>query len=171
MTRRSLGLTDLTPSTPAVFLPWLSCVTRRTASRRAASDFIIRRCKLWTARTSPRREARKMRFCRWYTVFSSLRQGTDDQSSIGRSSVVDRPSLPFPPTTRAPSVHMTVPASAYRGHYPTRLLLGQSLPTRACGLVACSPSHGTARAPRGVSSVPTLRLSLPLGPHYLPGAF
>lgn len=40
MSRRSLGLTDLTPSTPAVFFPWFSCVTRRTASMRAASDFI-----------------------------------------------------------------------------------------------------------------------------------
>src|SRR5438128_101386 len=28
---RCWGESDLTPSTPAVFLPWLSCVTRRTA--------------------------------------------------------------------------------------------------------------------------------------------
>src|SRR5207244_4517693 len=33
----------LTPSTPAVFLPRLSWVTRRTAKQRAASDFIKRR--------------------------------------------------------------------------------------------------------------------------------
>ena len=34
------GVTDFIPSTPAVFLPWFSCVTFRTASIRAASDFI-----------------------------------------------------------------------------------------------------------------------------------
>ena len=50
MSKRSLGLTDLTPSTPAVFLPWFSCVTRRTASIRAASDFINNFWSLWTAR-------------------------------------------------------------------------------------------------------------------------
>ena len=55
------------PSTPAVFFPLLSCVTRRTAKQRAASDFIKRRCKLWTAWTLPRLAARKMRFCRRYT--------------------------------------------------------------------------------------------------------
>lgn len=37
---RCFGETDLTPSTPAVFLPWLSCVTRLTAMSLAASDFI-----------------------------------------------------------------------------------------------------------------------------------
>ena len=38
MTSRSFGRTDLTPSIPAVFFPWLSCVTRRTAISRAALD-------------------------------------------------------------------------------------------------------------------------------------
>lgn len=38
MSRRCFGGTDLTPSIPAVFFPWLSCVTRRTASSRAALD-------------------------------------------------------------------------------------------------------------------------------------
>ena len=37
---RSLGATAFTPSTPAVFLPWLSCVTLRTARKRAALDFV-----------------------------------------------------------------------------------------------------------------------------------
>jgi hypothetical protein len=36
--RLSAGGTDFTPSTPAVFFPWLSCVTRRTARSLAASD-------------------------------------------------------------------------------------------------------------------------------------
>lgn len=34
----SVGGTDLTPSTPAVFFPWLSCVTRLTARSLAALD-------------------------------------------------------------------------------------------------------------------------------------
>lgn len=36
MVKRCFGGTDFTPSTPAVFFPWLSCVTRRTESLRAA---------------------------------------------------------------------------------------------------------------------------------------
>jgi hypothetical protein len=34
------GESDLIPSTPAVFLPWLSCVTRRTAKHFADQDRI-----------------------------------------------------------------------------------------------------------------------------------
>jgi hypothetical protein len=66
------------------------------------------------------------------------------------------------------SFHMTVPASAYRGRYPTRSLLGQSLPLPACGLVACSPSP--VRACTGGYSVPirpfgaALRSALSAGP-------
>src|SRR5947209_9420087 len=53
MTSRCVGGTAFTPSTPAVFLPWLSCVTRRTASRRAARDFISSFWSVWTARVLP----------------------------------------------------------------------------------------------------------------------
>jgi hypothetical protein len=49
MEMRPAGLTDFTPSMPAVFLPWLSCVTRRTASSLAAWDFISNFWSLWTA--------------------------------------------------------------------------------------------------------------------------
>src|SRR6266550_4252009 len=44
MSSRCFGERDLTPSTPAVFLPWLSWVTRRTARSLAASDFINSFC-------------------------------------------------------------------------------------------------------------------------------
>jgi hypothetical protein len=37
---RCLGESDFTPSIPAVFLPRLSCVTRRTAKHLADQDFI-----------------------------------------------------------------------------------------------------------------------------------
>src|SRR5215831_3908740 len=47
------GAMDFTPSIPAVFLPWLSCVTRRTAMSRAASDFCNNYCTLWTFHPSP----------------------------------------------------------------------------------------------------------------------
>ncbi len=97
---RCAGGTALTPSTPAVFLPWLSWVTRRTAKQRAASDFIKRRCKLWTAWMLPRSEARKMRVCRRYTTRSSLRQGRWAQSSIGCLTIA---SVAFPLLTPLPS--------------------------------------------------------------------
>ncbi len=81
-----LGAT-FAPSTPAVRFPWLSCVTRRTAKQRAASDFMRSLCTLWTASTLPRSEARKIRRCRRYTTRSSLRHGRVAQSSIGTCSV------------------------------------------------------------------------------------
>jgi hypothetical protein len=55
--RRASGDNDLIPSTPAVFLPWLSCVTRRTDKHFAAQDFISVFWSLRNALTSPRRDA------------------------------------------------------------------------------------------------------------------
>src|SRR5260370_4552755 len=81
-----VGWTDLTPSMPAVFLRWLSWVTRRTAKSRADRDFISSFWSLWTVFRSPRSEALKMRFCRRYWCFSSLRQGISAHSSLGLSS-------------------------------------------------------------------------------------
>src|SRR5713226_4997464 len=78
-----VGWTDFTPSMPAVFLPWLSWVTRRTAKSRADRDFISSFWSLWTVFRSPRSEALKIRFCRWYRCCSSLRQGISAHSSLG----------------------------------------------------------------------------------------
>jgi hypothetical protein len=86
MTSRWVGGTAFTPSTPAVFLPWLSCVTRRTASKRAARDFISSFWSVWTARVLPRWLARKILFCMRYTCCSSLRQGNLRQLSLSASS-------------------------------------------------------------------------------------
>ncbi len=83
---RCFGWTDLTPSIPAVFLPWFSCVTRRTAISRADLDFIKSFWSLWTALTLPRCSARKMRFCILYTCCSNLRQGSLCQLSLSGSS-------------------------------------------------------------------------------------
>src|SRR5260370_38545446 len=80
------GETDFTPSMPAVFLPWFSWVTRRTATSRADRDFINNFCNLWTVFRSPRSEALKMRFCRRYRCCSSLRQGISAHSSLGFGS-------------------------------------------------------------------------------------
>src|SRR5438876_2468423 len=80
------GETVFTPSMPAVFLPWLSWVTRRTAKSRADRDFITNFCSLWTVFRSPRSEALKMRFCRRYRCCSSLRQGISAHSSLGFES-------------------------------------------------------------------------------------
>ena len=57
-----VGVKDFLPSTPAVFFPWLSCVTRRVANSLADQDFIS---SLWSERTnltSPRPWAWYMRF-------------------------------------------------------------------------------------------------------------
>jgi hypothetical protein len=40
------GERAFTPSTPAVFFPWLSCVTLRTARHLADQEFISNRCSL-----------------------------------------------------------------------------------------------------------------------------
>src|SRR5215813_12905399 len=76
-----VGETDFTPSTPAVFLPWLSWVTRRTAKSRADRDLINNFCNWCTVFRSPRSEALKMRFCRRYCCCSSLRQGNRAHST------------------------------------------------------------------------------------------
>jgi hypothetical protein len=86
MTSRQLGETAFTPSTPAVFLPWLSCVTRRTASKRAARDFIRSFWSVWTAHVLPRWLARKILFCMRYTSCSSLGQGSLRQLSLAAST-------------------------------------------------------------------------------------
>jgi len=52
---RSFGVSDLTPSTLAVFFPWFSCVTRRTAKHLADQDFTSNLLCLRTVRLSPRR--------------------------------------------------------------------------------------------------------------------
>jgi hypothetical protein len=54
---RCEGVSDFTPSIPAVFLPRLSCVTRRTARHLADQELSKSRWSLWTAFVSPRREA------------------------------------------------------------------------------------------------------------------
>lgn len=56
--RRSGGFRLAMPSTPGVFLPWLSWVTRRTASTLAYQDRSRRRCKAWTVFVSACWEAR-----------------------------------------------------------------------------------------------------------------
>ncbi len=86
MSSRSFAGTDLTPSTPAVFFPWLSCVTRRTASRRAALDFVNSFWSFWTVRSLPHCSARKILFCMRYTCCSNLRQGSLRQLSLSGSS-------------------------------------------------------------------------------------
>jgi hypothetical protein len=55
--KRASGDSDLIPSTPAVFFPWLSCVTRRTDRHFAAQEFISVFWSLRNALTSPRRDA------------------------------------------------------------------------------------------------------------------
>jgi hypothetical protein len=55
--KRISGGSDLTPSTPAVFFPWFSTVTLRTANALLDQDLIN---VFWSLRhrlTSPRREA------------------------------------------------------------------------------------------------------------------
>src|ERR687886_1343771 len=56
--RRCFGVRLFSPSTPAVFFPWLSCVTRLTAKHLADQDFINVFWSLRIAFTSPRIEAR-----------------------------------------------------------------------------------------------------------------
>src|ERR671933_1734050 len=55
--KRAAGDSDLIPSTPAVFFPMLSCVTRRTDKTLLDQDLINIFWSLRTRLTSPRREA------------------------------------------------------------------------------------------------------------------
>lgn len=52
------GVSDLTPSIPAVFLPWFSWVTRLTTRQRADQDLGSNRWSLWTVGISPSCTAR-----------------------------------------------------------------------------------------------------------------
>ena len=80
--RRATGDMDLTPSTPAVFFPWFSCVTRRTAKTLLDQDLINVFWSLRTRLTLPWREAAYMRFCSLKTSLSTLRQLISFQSSV-----------------------------------------------------------------------------------------
>ena len=80
--RRAAGGKLFSPSTPAVFLPWFSTVTRRTANTLLDHDLISVLWSLRTCLTSPRREAAYMRFCSFQTYLSALRQLIVFQSSV-----------------------------------------------------------------------------------------
>ena len=72
----------MTPSTPAVFFPRLSCVTLRTARYRAALDLSSNRWSRWTVLTSPRREALKIRVWSFATSTWNCFHGSARQSSF-----------------------------------------------------------------------------------------
>ena len=148
ISNRCLGWTALTPSIPAVFLPWLSCVTRRTAISRADLDFIKSFWSLWTALLLPRCSARKMRFCILNTCCSNLRQGSLRQLSLSGSSSSFCLTLgafvsvillvPLPPSHRADVGISRV--------LPLAFAFSAILPSSACGLVACSSYRPSMRA-------------------------
>jgi hypothetical protein len=81
------GGKDVTPSTPAVRLPRLSWVTWRTARSLADQECRRRRWSLRTVRTSCRRLARSMRFCRVNTCRGIRAQGRGFQPDIDRGIV------------------------------------------------------------------------------------
>lgn len=81
--RRCFGVRDLTPSTPAVFFPWLSWVVRRTANILADHELINSFWSLRTNLTSPRLDARYILFCSLKTSRSSFRQFVSLHSYIG----------------------------------------------------------------------------------------
>src|SRR6266849_6725063 len=105
--RRWDGVRALTPSTPAVFLPRLSCVTRRTARHFADQDFISNCSSRWTARWSPRWAARKIRFWSFQTVRWIIFQGRSFHSDTGGEAAVLSDILtrfaPLPSIHRDPS--------------------------------------------------------------------
>ena len=81
--KRCFGVSDFAPSTPAVFFPWLSWVTRRTAKALAVQDFINNFWSLRTNLTSPRLDAWYILFCNLKTLRSSFRQLISLHSYIG----------------------------------------------------------------------------------------
>jgi hypothetical protein len=161
MISRCVGETAFTPSTPAVFLPWLSCVTRRTASRRAARDFISSFWSVWTARVLPRWLARKILFCMRYTCCSSLRQDNLRQLSLAASSGVLLPGAFVSAirlvalSSRSPCRRQPIPWLSQR-----RSLFRQSCSHGYAGgsLLVVSTSNENTRES---SPVPTLRFTLP----------
>src|SRR4028119_1852039 len=80
--RRAAGDRLFNPSTPAVFLPRLSCVTFLTAMHFADQDLIKVFWSLRTALTSPRLEALKILFWSLKTLTSSFRQGKAFHSTV-----------------------------------------------------------------------------------------
>ena len=137
--KRSSGSRKTIPSTPGVFLPWLSCVTRRTASNFADRDLNNRRCKL---RTFPP-------VASLFSPIDASLERVDTSLDLGPRNV--RPccdfgnkhacplSLPqrLPGTLPDASIPQeTVPTSAVvlgiPGLSPRRSLLGQSFPAGSC---------------------------------------
>jgi hypothetical protein len=95
------------------------------------------------------------------SVFVNLRWA---QSSIGCGHRV-----PWFPATDSSSIRLTVPASAYPSAFRRALASQASLPAlgmRPGRLVTVSTTDESTDAG---SPVPTLRLALPAGPHFLPG--
>ena len=73
------------------------------------------------------------------------------------------------PATDSSSIRLTVPASAYPSAFPRALASQAILPAlgmRPGRLLTVSTTDESTSAG---SPVPTLRLALPVGPHYLPG--
>ena len=88
MTSRSAGATDFTPSTPAVRLPWLSCVTltyRQGTGRLGFHQEAVVNCEPLCHRHDQRLD--RSAFAVGTRFRSSLRQGIRAQSSIGCGAI------------------------------------------------------------------------------------
>src|SRR6266705_5650433 len=179
--RRWDGVRALTPSTPAVFLPRLSCVTRRTARHFADQDFINKCSSRWTARWSSRWAARKMRFWSFQTFRWIVFQGRSFHSDTGGETAVLSDILtrfaPLPSIHRDPSgqIPLVIPPALFervspgypQGSGERALALWVILPPR---LTSEQPPHDRPRGvSRGGCHVPVVRLPRAVGPHCPPG--
>ena len=149
------GVRDFTPSTPAVFFPRVSCVTRRVANSFAYQDFITSLCSVRTVLTSPRRLARELRCWSVQTARSPVRHGRSCHAYIGRRSVC------MPCARLLAALPSTPPGSRQpiRGLSPRRWLLEPSLPTAGLRVTLCSRFDRWPREPTGGFSVPAVRVA------------
>ena len=169
MASRCWGGTDFTPSTPAVFLPWLSCVTRRTASRRAALDFISSFCSLWTALRVATLFGSKDALLYPVHMLLELAPGQLAPTLTLRIGRLPAPGcLRICHPTCASFFHITVPTLAYPGLTPGIRFFGNPS-SSACGW---SPAHCIDPNESGLEVIPfRYPFCAPLGLCYPPGIF
>src|SRR5262249_30718753 len=181
--RRWGGVRALLPSTPAVCLPRLSCVTRRTARHFADQDFISNCSSRWTARRSPRWAAQKIRFWSFQTVRWISFQGRSFHSDTGGWTAVLSDLLT--PLRASSSIHrdpsgqipLVIPPALFRQASPG---CPAGSGERALALWVIPPPGLTSEQPprdrpRGVSQggchVPVVRLVRAVGSHFPPGCY
>ena len=142
MIKRCAGLTDFTPSMPAVRLPWLSCVTFRTARVRAAWDAHQKSLQVVNGFVIATLRGSIDLFLQSVHLPYQLAPG--DRCPVFDWLRCHR--FRFFPVTHSSIFHPTVPMSAYPLAFPEAFASSAIPPSDGLRLVACSLDRPPERA-------------------------